>query len=225
MARDDLRWGQSNYWKRRQSRRTFLGGAAVAGIGTAALMAGCGDDSSGGSTPGAGATSPGGTATSAATSQAGAPQPGGELSLALTLAPSTLDPHLGNSGGDDVYWRAICDTLVGVDQEYKPQQALSLHPPGWMGSAALAGVAWRQPLAKRITETSKPRPRGQRIEALARFRGRRSGFFGRRGQRPSQGVPQSAKGTSPLQGVQQRAHAVPQPQVLSSHDAWRHAEL
>lgn len=121
---------QENYWKRRQSRRTFLGGAAVAGIGTAALIAGCGDDSSGSSTPGitpaAGTTSAASSTTAAATSAANAPKPGGELSAALTLAPSTLDPHLGNSGGDDYYWRAMFDTLVGVDQDYKIQEASSL---------------------------------------------------------------------------------------------------
>lgn len=121
---DNIGRERSNYWTRASSRRTFLGGAMAATVGTAALMAGCGDDSSGGSTPGA--TSPAGTGTAPATSQAGTPKPGGELSLSLALAPSTLDPHLGNSGGDDVYWRSMFDTLVGVDQQYKPQQALSL---------------------------------------------------------------------------------------------------
>ena len=38
-----------NYWQR-LSRRKFLAASGVAAVGTAAILAGCGDDDSGGST-------------------------------------------------------------------------------------------------------------------------------------------------------------------------------
>ena len=62
---------RENYWTRLKSngysRRRFLAGTGVAAAGTAAILAGCGDDDSSGSAATAAATS---AATAAATSAA-----------------------------------------------------------------------------------------------------------------------------------------------------------
>ena len=73
----------SNYWKkylgRKASRRRVLAGGGAAAIGTAALLAGCGDD--GDDAPASSAATA--AATSAATSAATAAAATGHLSLVL----------------------------------------------------------------------------------------------------------------------------------------------
>ena len=101
----------TDFWRRRSSRRAFIRGTAYGGLGlAAATLVGCGDEGGG--------TGGGGTGAE--------PQLGGDLIVGYALNPSSLDPHLGNSGGDDYYWRAMFDTLVGVDQNYNPDPSTSL---------------------------------------------------------------------------------------------------
>jgi ABC-type transport system substrate-binding protein len=80
---------RDNYWKRRQSRRTFLAGGTTAAIGTAAILAGCGDDDdTGGQTPSAGRTP--------TTGQTPGQTPQVQGIRGGTLRSSTLDPHRGS---------------------------------------------------------------------------------------------------------------------------------
>ena len=55
-----------------------------------------------------------------------APKYGGELRFAYGLEASSLDPHLGRSGGDAYYWRQIFDHIVGADAAYVSRPELSL---------------------------------------------------------------------------------------------------
>jgi peptide/nickel transport system substrate-binding protein len=91
----------SDYWSRwhqlRASRRRFVGGAAVGGVGVASLaLVGCGDDDddddddSGGTST---ATGTGTAATSTGTSSAGQPKSGGTLRVHMGGSPRSLDPH------------------------------------------------------------------------------------------------------------------------------------
>jgi ABC-type transport system substrate-binding protein len=129
---------ESGYWARfsrwRLGRRAFLG-AAAAGLGAVAVA--CGSKNKAGNTTSAGTTAASPTAASAsrqsATPRGGTPPPsatkpkiGGSATIGYGLNPSSLDPQLGNSGGDAYYWRAIFDTLVGTDRNYQPTPALSL---------------------------------------------------------------------------------------------------
>lgn len=91
------------YWKRRTGRRTFLAGSATAALGSAAILAGCGDDDS---TSTSTATSS--ASASASASAAGSPSTGSPTGSATaafkddpkryggTYRVSTLDPHRGS---------------------------------------------------------------------------------------------------------------------------------
>ncbi|MCC6382538.1 MAG: ABC transporter substrate-binding protein [Dehalococcoidia bacterium] len=99
-----------NYWTRARrrsfSRRRFVAGAGSLAAGSAAILAGCGDDddkgngtatstSSGGASPSASASG----AASASASAAAKPVPGGTLRLAKLAADPGVDPavyHLNN---------------------------------------------------------------------------------------------------------------------------------
>jgi len=126
-----------SYWSRFErtvlradrSRRQLLKGGLVAGVGAVgAATVGCGSSSSK-STPTPSASNSGtatGGATASANAGAGTPKAGGDLTLAYSLSPSSLDPQLGNSGGDGYYWKAMFDTLVGLNSQYLPTANLSL---------------------------------------------------------------------------------------------------
>jgi ABC-type transport system substrate-binding protein len=62
----------------------------------------------------------------AATAAAQAIQTGGHLRVAYNLAPTSLDPALGRSGGDAYYWKQMFDQLVDADDQLKPRPATSL---------------------------------------------------------------------------------------------------
>lgn len=101
------------------SRRVFVRGVTGAGLGLAgAYLAACG----GGGGAARSTTQPSAPATGAAA----AVKPGGTLKLAYGLEPSSLDPHVGNSGGDDYYWYSMFDNLVAYDQKFVSQPDLSL---------------------------------------------------------------------------------------------------
>jgi len=51
---------------------------------------------------------------------------GGHLRLPLGLEASSLDPHMGRSGGDAYYWKQMYDHLVGADSKLVSQPNLSL---------------------------------------------------------------------------------------------------
>jgi len=51
---------------------------------------------------------------------------GGRLRMAYGLEASSLDPHLGRSGGDGYYWKQMYDNLVGADALLVAQPYLSL---------------------------------------------------------------------------------------------------
>ena len=57
---------------------------------------------------------------------AAAPKYGGHLRFAYNLEASSLDPHLGRSGGDAYYWKQMYDLLVGADSKLISQPSLSL---------------------------------------------------------------------------------------------------
>jgi peptide/nickel transport system substrate-binding protein len=54
------------------------------------------------------------------------PKYGGHLRFAYGLEASSLDPHLGRSGGDGYYWKQMFDLLVGADSSLISQPQLSL---------------------------------------------------------------------------------------------------
>jgi ABC-type transport system substrate-binding protein len=112
-----------NYWERwsrRRSRRSFIVGSSAAAIGAAALgLVGCGDDDSGGTTPAAGGT----TQASPAAEKV---KLGGELKISYGLEPSSLDPHTGNSGGDNYFYEDMFDVLIQRDKDNKLDGSLSL---------------------------------------------------------------------------------------------------
>ncbi len=86
-----------NYWTRyrshRVSRRGFVAGAGTFAVGSAAILAGCGDDDDS-STPSAAATTaaPGSTAAAATTTAANAPVKGGTLQISKSEKDDGLDP-------------------------------------------------------------------------------------------------------------------------------------
>ena len=85
---------RENYWTRLKSngysRRRFLAGTGVAAAGTAAILAGCGDDDSSGSAATAAATS---AATAAATEAPGGATDGSFYSQQSSMSGTTLDLH------------------------------------------------------------------------------------------------------------------------------------
>jgi ABC-type transport system substrate-binding protein len=123
--------GQSdNYWMRRlaarrASRRSFVAGAATAGLGAAALaLAGCGDDDG---ADGDGA-SPGGSPTTAAGEQ---PVAGGTLRLGTFLNVLGIDPHIETSVGLNTDAR-VYGYLAGfsmTDQKFNLLVAETLEQP------------------------------------------------------------------------------------------------
>ncbi len=96
-----------NYWLRRAqasrvSRRRFVGGAAVAGVGAASLgLVGCGDDDDSGKTPAPGGSAAAGASPSAAGSAAPSetPKRGGTYTNAFTGPFAGADPHNSVYGG------------------------------------------------------------------------------------------------------------------------------
>jgi peptide/nickel transport system substrate-binding protein len=96
---DEIYWDR--YWKKRRTRRGFLGGAAAAGMGATGLaLAGCGDDNGGKSTPAGGAatnTAASGRSATAGPSVSGDPyanaKKGGTLKIFSGGDPPTLDPY------------------------------------------------------------------------------------------------------------------------------------
>jgi ABC-type transport system substrate-binding protein len=109
----------SSFSRRAFVRAVLLGGAII-GVGACSSPSGGQASISPTVAPAAGAPAP------TAGSRASAVKTGGMLTVAYGLNPSSLDPHLGNSGGDAFYWRAMFDTLVGLDQQYQPTPELSL---------------------------------------------------------------------------------------------------
>ncbi|MEE9436194.1 MAG: ABC transporter substrate-binding protein, partial [Candidatus Adiutricales bacterium] len=59
-------------------------------------------------------------------SLAASPTKGGHLKWAYGLEASSLDPHMGRSGGDAYYWKQMYDLLVGADSKLVSQASLSL---------------------------------------------------------------------------------------------------
>jgi len=57
---------------------------------------------------------------------AATPKYGGHLRVGYGLEASSLDPHLGRSGGDAYYWKQMYDLLVGADSKLVSQPGLSL---------------------------------------------------------------------------------------------------
>jgi peptide/nickel transport system substrate-binding protein len=90
-----------NYWTRRLagrrlSRRGFVGGAAVAGLGAGAFaLTGCGDDDDDGGQPGGATTAPSGSPTASAQE----PVKGGTLRTGTFLNVLGIDPHIEVSVG------------------------------------------------------------------------------------------------------------------------------
>lgn len=107
---------QENYWVRRLqsggvSRRRFVGGAAMAGVGAAGIgLVGCGDDDSGGDP-----TKAGGNANltpTNPTASAEAPVKGGTL-RALANIGSLIDPHTTNTPAESLaVWGRVGNTLM-----------------------------------------------------------------------------------------------------------------
>ena len=54
------------------------------------------------------------------------PKYGGTLTFAYTLAPGSLDPAVGTSGGDAYYWQQIFDQLVAAHPDLSPAPEHSL---------------------------------------------------------------------------------------------------
>jgi peptide/nickel transport system substrate-binding protein len=106
---------QSNYWtrhgQRMLSRRRFLAGSGVALAGSAAILAGCGDDDDEPTrTPTATGTATG-TAT-ATTPSAEQPKRGGTLRLWKPVADSGLDPAIFHLNNRDVIERVVNFTVT-----------------------------------------------------------------------------------------------------------------
>ncbi len=114
-----------SYWERieksRITRRRLIRGAALSGLGlVSAYTLACG-----------GGSDKGGTSTSQGSGGGGKVTTGGKLTVAQTLEPSTLDPTIVVSGGDDVYARPHFDYLLarsttGVGEDvYDPTHSLA----------------------------------------------------------------------------------------------------
>jgi ABC-type transport system substrate-binding protein len=85
----------NHYWEDRRSRRRFLGGAAVAGVGAASLaLVGCGDDDSGGSNLSGLATATSGAAKSpTAVDPLAGVKKGGTFKTVNSGDPPSIDPY------------------------------------------------------------------------------------------------------------------------------------
>jgi ABC-type transport system substrate-binding protein len=59
-------------------------------------------------------------------SSAAGPSYGGHLRVAYGLEASSLDPHLGRSGGDAYYWKQMFDHIVAADSKLVSQERISL---------------------------------------------------------------------------------------------------
>lgn len=59
-------------------------------------------------------------------SSAAGPSYGGHLRVAYGLEASSLDPHLGRSGGDAYYWKQMFDHIVAADSKLVSQKRISL---------------------------------------------------------------------------------------------------
>lgn len=103
----------SSYWDNRSlsRRRVLAGGAVVSAAGIAVGIVGCGDDSSGGTTPSATFGSQGKNTTTASSPTVAAPT--GELTIAISALPPTLDPHRTSGGG---YFPFNWETFDGLLQ-------------------------------------------------------------------------------------------------------------
>ncbi|MBN9493043.1 ABC transporter substrate-binding protein [bacterium] len=115
---------EDNYWKRRLrdgrfTRRTFVGGAAAAGLGAASLgLVGCGSSSNNNKTPTGGkSATPGGSASAAASAgPSETPKAGGSYTEALTGVFAGVDPSTSVYGGSyivpEVYSYLIRDEIA-----------------------------------------------------------------------------------------------------------------
>jgi len=66
------------------------------------------------------------TTTPATTPAVTKPKYGGTITFAYTLAPGSLDPAVGTSGGDAYYWQQIFDQLVAAHPDLSPAPEHSL---------------------------------------------------------------------------------------------------
>jgi ABC-type transport system substrate-binding protein len=85
----------NRYWEDRRSRRRFLGGAAVAGVGAASLaLVGCGDDDSGGSSlSGLATATPGAAKSPTAVDPLAGVKKGGTYKTVNSGDPPSIDPY------------------------------------------------------------------------------------------------------------------------------------
>ncbi len=115
----------SRYWARRLSRRNVMRGTAMGAFGAgAALLVGCGDDSTSAGTP---------TPLSQVTQVAAQPtaagvkaKVGGKILTTIASDPTSLDPHTGQGGGDHQHFWTIFDNLVNYDQKGNLDASISL---------------------------------------------------------------------------------------------------
>lgn len=105
---------QDSYWIRRLqsgrvSRRRFVGGAALAGVGAASLgLVGCGDDDS----SSGGQATPRATASGSATVAAAKPKTGGTLTVPSMTDPATFDPFTNLSYNSQEFAGSIYSRLL-----------------------------------------------------------------------------------------------------------------
>ena len=108
---------QGNYWTRQGSRsftrRRFIAGSGVMAAGTAAMLAGCGDDdakpAASGTTAAAGATTAaaGATTAAAASPAAAAATKGGTLRLVKSAADTGEDPRIYHQTNPEVLFANV----------------------------------------------------------------------------------------------------------------------
>ncbi|MGE3857620.1 MAG: ABC transporter substrate-binding protein [Dehalococcoidia bacterium] len=120
-----------NIWKHRVSRRRWLGGAGVVGLGTAsAALIGCGSQPAAepkAATPAAKASAP-----AALTPQAAAkPKAGGELRVAVDNNPVSYDPHIEASYRTQWSVGGAYNRVLGLTTDLKitPELAASWETP------------------------------------------------------------------------------------------------
>lgn len=129
MAEQDSPHAKRYSWLgRRASRRTVMRGAGALGLGAlGTALVGCGDESGGDSSPGAGSTQNTGSGASPAASGSSIER-GGTLRVAVQNPPSpggAIDPHMGRGGGDHTYFWRLTESMVTVDEEFRPQPQLA----------------------------------------------------------------------------------------------------